>query len=351
MSQWWDQKDDLQYDNLVGDSLDMFAGKIPDEESLNEMIVTYLPTVDRKVPRRVRRKDGFHASSLGKMCIRHETLRRAIPREFDSKTFKGETHLRFQVGHAVHHHWQRDILGKMRVLKGMWECSRCTRVQKDSFMPEEPCPRCRWQVNPATHYPAPSSRSSIDCATNCKWPGGFFTAGRDCAFCEKGGQWNFRESFIKIEEYDIVGAYDGIVLFNGVERILEMKTKDVWAWDKMTKPHDEHVIQAQVYMWGSGLKEAVICYINKNSGLLKEFLVKFDKSVIDRGLRNIDAVHAALEKGELPNGLCGSPREKRAKECPYKGLCFAGKEKISELKELEMEKAKTKALPIAGESK
>ncbi len=342
---WWDQKGDLAFENIVGDTFDMFAGVIPGEESLNGMMIDYLPTVDTKVPRRVRRKDGFHASSIGTMCIRLETMKRAIPRAHDSKTFPGELHLRFQIGHAVHEHWQRNILGKMRILKGTWVCSRCTREQKDCFMPDGPCPRCRWQVNPVTHRPAPASRASSDCATGCKWPGGFFEAGRDCAFCERGGQWNFKESFIKIEEYDIVGAYDGIVMYNGVERLLEMKTKDVWAWDKMTQPHDSHVIQANVYMWGTGLKEAVICYINKNSGLMKEYLVKFDPKVIERGIKNIEAVHRALDEGELPNGVCGSPREKRAKECAYTDLCFAGYEKISELAKIEKSR-----LPIAGEA-
>ena len=345
---WWDQKDDLQFNNLVGNTLDMFAGKIPGEESLDDMILNHLESVDDKVPRRVRRSDGFHASSFGKMCIRYETFKRGVPREKDSKRFPGELYRRFAIGHAVHEHWQRNVLGKARILKGNWECSRCTRIQKNCFMPDEPCPRCRWQVNAATHYPAPSSRTSIDCATGCKWPGGFFQAGRDCAFCERGGYWKFRESFIKIKEYDIVGAYDGIVYYNGIERILEMKTKDVFAWGNMERPHDEHIIQANVYMWGTGIKEAVIVYINKNSGELKEFIVRFDQEIIDRGLQNIEAVHKALEEDELPNGLCGSPREKRAKECPYSDLCFNGEEKISVQKEIEKANQE-KRLPLAGE--
>jgi CRISPR/Cas system-associated exonuclease Cas4 (RecB family) len=340
---WFDQKGDAKYENLVRDTFDLFEGVIPGEESLNGMIINYLPTVDTKVPRRVRRSDGFHASSIGTMCLRLETLRRAVPRAHDSKTFPGELHARFQIGHAVHERWQRDILGKMRVLKGNWECSRCTRLQKDCFMPTDPCPHCRWQVDPNKHYPAPASRKSQDCATGCKWPGGFFEAPRDCAFCERGGRWNFRESFIKIEDYDIVGAYDGLVVYNGVERILEMKTKDVWAWDKMDAPHESHVIQANWYMKGTGVKEAVVAYINKNSGLMKEYLVKFDQKVIDHGLRNIDAVRAALEDEELPNGVCGSPREKKAKECAYSDLCFAGVESIPAVVELE----KAKKLPMA----
>jgi len=346
---WYDQDTDAQFANLVGGTMNMFAGMIPDEESLNRMIDVHLETIEKKTPRRARRSDGFHASSVGDMCTRYETMKRAIPIEQDQKQWSAEMLKRFQIGHFVHDGFQQRLLGKMRVLRGRWRCSRCTSVQ-EGFMSSEPCPVCEWQVDREEHRPTtplwdpdslqdqPPPVPTVACAIGCKWPGGFGAERRDCALCERGGKWNFRETHIKIEEHDIVGSYDGVVLYNAVERILEMKTKDVWAFEKCTEPHARHVIQTQVYMWGSGIHEAVIVYINKNSGELKEFLVEFDKSVINGIIQNIGVVHQALVDEELPNGRCGGPRDKRAKSCPFKGLCFKGTDSIKELQKLPMAK-------------
>lgn len=338
MSGWWDQTDAADYKKIVGDDTkSLFAGMIPEEESLDKMIEDHLGSVDDKVPRSVQRAPGFHASSAGKMCVRLETFRRVLPRANDRKVFPGSLLKRFQLGHTAHDRWQR-ILGEMRVLKGTWECTRCTRIVKNAFMPTDPCPRCKWQVNPVKHYPAPSSKASIDCATGCKWPGGFFVAGRDCVHCRRGGTWKFKESGVKIPEFDVIGHYDGEVHYGGHVRILELKTKDAFAWPKVEEPMPEHVVQANVYMWGTGIHEAVIGYINKNSGDLKEFLVKFDPEIIERFKKNIERVHSSIEKGEAPNGPCSHHKEKTAKECPYRDACFLGTDNIQELQELEKAK-------------
>lgn len=332
---WWDQTGDQQYKDLVQGTMNLFAGMIPSEESLDRMITQHLVEAETKIPRRVGRDDGFHASSVGDMCRRYETMKRALPIAQDQRKFAGQLLKRFQIGHAVHRQWQQKILSKMRVLKGTWECSRCMHRVNNCFMPSEPCDKCDWQINPVTHKPMAASAKSSACAVDCKWPGGYYTVGRDCGYCFKGGNWKFKESTVRIKEYDLIGSFDGIVLYDGVvERILEMKTKDVYAWAKMTEPHAKHVIQSNVYMWGTGLTEGVICYINKNSGEMKEFLVKFDQELIDGIKKNIGLVMQALKKDELPNGVCGSSREPRAKECPYRKICFKGEDNIEKLKEL-----------------
>jgi len=336
---WWDQTDAADYKKIVGGGMELFAGQMSEEESLDKMIADHLGSVDDIVPRSVQRDPGFHASAAGKMCVRLETFKRALPRANDRKVFPGSLLRRFQIGHAVHDRWQR-VLGEMRVLKGTWECSRCTRIQKNQFMPTEPCPRCRWQVDPIKHYPAPSSKASIDCATGCKWPEGFYVAGRDCVHCRRGGTWKFKESGIKIPEFDVIGHYDGVVVYNGFERILEMKTKDAFAWPKVSEPMAAHVVQANVYMWGTGIHEAIIGYINKNSGEMKEFLIQYDPEIIERFKKNIARVHSSLAKDEAPNGPCAHPKEKQAKECPYKDACFRGTDDLNELAKWEQERMK-----------
>lgn len=359
---WWDQTGDLQYDNLV-QQVPANSSLIDDDESLNRVLMNRLEMARIKVPEAVTREPGYHASALGYMCVRCEAFKRCLPRARPSKTFPGALLLRFAIGSAVHEHWQSEVLALARVLKGTWSCKRC-RFKVFGLLPTTPCPRCDWQIHPDDHSRADARRHflscgdpnctqesdcstceterdamplfTIDCKSVCKWPteAAFDDLDRDCGACRRGGAWGYRETRIEIPEFEIVGHFDGIICYPGKpDRLFEMKTKDVYAWGDMTEPHAAHVMQAQVYMHGSGLREAVIAYICKNSGMMKEFLVTYDESFIELAKRNITAVRKALEDGELPNGLCGGPKDKQAKECLYADVCFLGIDKISELHE------------------
>jgi len=338
---WWDSHTSPEFKENVGDCLPLFAGKISRENSLCQMIEDHLVKVQEEVPRRVDRKDGWHPSSFGNVCRRFETLKRSLPIVNDRKRFSADLLRRFQLGHAVHDRFQLDILSKMRVLKGRYVCSRCTREVKNTLMPHDPCPHCRWQVNDKMK-PAPASRKSKDCAAVCSWPSGYDSPTRDCTHCERGGRWLFKESWIFIDEWDIVGRYDGIILKGGDEFVLELKSKDTFAWANLLEPDESHVLQSNFYMWGTGIHKAIIAYVDKNSGKLKEFEVQFNQKLIDRALRDVTAVRKALEAGELPLGPCGSPRQKRAKECAYKRTCFMGEENIEKLRNRLREKEEPK---------
>ena len=102
---WWDQKDSPGFNSAVGETGELFAGMIPEEESLTKMITTYLEDLDLKIPRRLGRKDGFHPSALGDMCLRHAVFQRVLPKAHDARRFPGSVKLRFELGHAVHGHW------------------------------------------------------------------------------------------------------------------------------------------------------------------------------------------------------------------------------------------------------
>lgn len=329
---WFDQAGDANFQALVGDPQELFIGKVPGEESLNGMILGYLEGLRKNVPRVVTRSNGFHASEIGDMCYRNEEFKRLLPRASDQKDFEAELLLRFEIGHAVHKHWQGRILGKMRVLKGTWQCSQCMEKVDNTFMPSDPCKKCEWQMHAKLDERVRPSRVSVDCASKCSWPGGFFTPGRDCAHCERGGHWRFKETHFSNKEWELEGSYDGVILYNGAERLLEMKTKDVFAWDGLKAPEPKHVVQCQIYMFAAEIPHGVIVYINKNSGLIKEFPIEADHKLIARVKEQITDVRMSVKKGRLSNGVCGGPRERRAKECAFRDVCFLGLNDIESIK-------------------
>ena len=333
MTGWWDSDDDDEFSDAIG-NLPLASQEVEESESLDVRVRAYLATVRTKVPRSVHRAAGYHASQFYDPCTRFEVLKQAIPKSADGKRFPPALLLRFEIGHAVHEHFQRNVLGKMRILRGTWCCSRCTNKVHGVTMPTGPCEKCKWPTNKKTTRRAPRSRVSVPCASVCKWPGGFDAKERDCVHCFRGGSWKFKETFLEnIEGTGVVGSYDGEVLYGAKWRIWEGKSKDVFAFEHLVEPDPRHVFQTNVYLWGKGWDEGVICYINKNSGRMKEFLVKFDPEVPVKIRASIKEIEDALESGELPMGPCASPNEKRAKECAFRKECFSRAKNVAEMKE------------------
>lgn len=76
---------------------------------------------------------------------------------------------------------------------------------------------------------------------------------------------------------------DGIFFFSMVKAVLEMKSikeKGNYGWEKVQKePMADNVRQAYFYMYVEDAPFAIIFYMNKNAGLVKEHPVMFDPTV------------------------------------------------------------------------
>lgn len=108
----------------------------------------------------------------------------------------------------------------------------------------------------------------------------------------------------------------------------------------MTAPEDDHVIQATIYMWATGMKEALICYLNKSTGETTEFLIPYDERIVDMVKQRITNVREAIADRMLPNGICGGPKSQEAKVCPYQDVCFLGYDHLDDV---------LKAIGLAGQ--
>lgn len=326
---WWDEADSPAFLSQV---ITISPRDDKPDQTLNNEVKAFLEKANANTPRRLHRVDGFHASELGaRWCGRYAAFKRLLPRSVDGKQFGGTLLLRFEMGRAAHHHWQNSVYGKMRILKGTWVCSRCSHRVK-GYMPKDPCPKCRWPVNPGLNIRAPRSSRSKRCADYCVWEGGFDNPERDCALCEIGGEWHFRETFIEIPELGIVGKFDGILTYRGQECVLEFKTLRSEDFP-ILKPKEDHVIQCNIYMRATGMKHGVVIYLNKNTGETTEFPIEPDPRVDTLIKHRTQSVIEAVSKGELPHGTCSSPRSMDAKVCPYRDVCFGGHDTIDQLKE------------------
>jgi hypothetical protein len=167
-----------------------------------------------------------------------------------------------------------------------------------------------------------------------------------------------QEVFFEVPEYRIHGFCDGILYIPPYRTTdesivgfwaLEFKTAASSEFDKVKAagmPKEEHVRQAQIYLWGLGeyyrdtlpLKGAIIYYENRDTLDHVAYEVMADPEAIDDLLRRVKAMLEALAAGRLPDDTLPLDHWGHA-YCPYLEICEPGQ------KAMAWQKSQPKSLP------
>lgn len=167
---------------------------------LTESIAKYLDTRVEE-----RRDDGFHVSSLFRFCPVQWVLSRIAQKE---RYIPVGDRYRWDVGHAMHR-MIRHYLADMGVLKGRWLCENGHVAD-----------------------------------------GGISLKPSACAVCGEKKFW-YREIKMEVpvdKANKIVGSTDGIVVVNGEDVGLEIKSVPPGALSGMREPYPYPVYQLRLYM-------------------------------------------------------------------------------------------------------
>jgi hypothetical protein len=138
---------------------------------------------------------------------------------------------------------------------------------------------------------------------------------------------------LTLPKYHVVSRTDGIFTFPRVRIILEMKSIKEggnFGWEKIqAKPMDDNVRQSHFYMRASDIPFAIVFYMNKNSGKLKEHPIMFDPAIW-ADLSNLvgPVADAAFEGGEMVKGTPGW----HCRWCDFNYACPAAKKERSHVK-------------------
>lgn len=268
------------------------------------------------------RSPGLHASQLWKLCGRRTILESlmGVDRVEEQESAGG-----FQTqdeGTALHEWWQNVYLPGWGKLYGRWKCLRCDKVYGTNDTPILRPDEC--------------------------------FGSKTCV--KKPSRFEYKEVRINIEEYDIVGSVDALLLYKGEELVGEIKTKSVSQFKGLHYPEFKHIIQGHAYMAGTGRRRMVFIYLQKGKlatwtkpggvwrctgTTMKTFIVPFDDklwakvlklSVEDAKARSVVMEEGLYEPDALLNDhldivddfslACGSKTCELAKECAVRDKCF-----------------------------
>lgn len=167
-----------------------------------------------------------------------------------------------------------------------------------------------------------------------------------------------QELFFEVPEYRIHGFCDGILYISPDQTsddavvgfwALEFKTTATSEFDKIKAakmPKEEHVRQAQIYLWGIEehyrgaipLKGAIIYYESRDTLEHVAYEVYPDPAMVEDLLARIKTMLAGLARDELPADVL--PQDHWGHTyCPYLDICEPGQQAI------EWQAAQPKSLP------
>jgi hypothetical protein len=242
--------------------------------------------------------DWLRCSGLPKLCPRMYALAvaQAIPL---GMTVGGDLNFVFGIGTAIHRQFQNEWLNQCLpegVFQGHWRHATSGELCRGERLANP---------EPLTHG----------------W------------VAKPQGEYLYEELSFRLPEYRLTGHCDGVLVWPDRTELLEIKTINDYGFAQVSggfgKPKVEHVLQAQAYMWLSGIEYARIVYFRKKfdalPDMLSEHVIERDEAVIDRIktllLDTIDALdgnRTAFER--LPE--CASTQSSRAKYCDMFRPCF-----------------------------
>lgn len=247
----------------------------------------------------------FRSSGLPKLCPRMYAL--AMQQAFSvGMEVDAELGWTFGIGTAIHRQFQEEFLRTLPkgVFQGWWRNRATGYVVKGDSLP-------------MGHNGDFLSHSWM------QMPEG------------DSDDYEYVELSFRNTEYRLTGHCDGVLVWpdEGPE-IFELKTINENGYryvdpDNGGNPKSDHVLQAQAYMWMSGIDRARIVYFCKRFGsiddMLCEHVIYRDDKIIDSIKKHLKDSIDALDNGTMPNRLaeCRSKSSDRAKYCPARIQCFS----------------------------
>ena len=111
--------------------------------------------------------------------------------------------------------------------------------------------------------------------------------------------------------------------------IVELKSISDSGFEYVKKkgPKEAHVLQLQLYMWITGVKQGALLYENKNTQELREYLIPYDPETAQKVIDKVHLVNKCVDDGTLP------PKEFDKSDltcrwCDYFNICWPSKQLI-----------------------
>ncbi len=129
-------------------------------------------------------------------------------------------------------------------------------------------------------------------------------------------RWRLKdaERFVRWDDPPILGRIDGRL----GDVVYEIKS--VRGLEGITEPKPSHVVQVNTYLGMLSLREAVLVYVDQETGERREFRHEFSETLFEMTLRRARGIWESFLEEVPPDP---EPNPKECGECPFRAYCPA----------------------------
>ena len=139
-----------------------------------------------------------------------------------------------------------------------------------------------------------------------------------------------RASEVTIPQQEIIsGRADAIVTLNNELYVVDFKSMNSMIFKKLTQAKEENVNQIQLYLHFFKINKGILLYVNKDTLELKEFLVDYDKELVEKLLSDLKVLKEKIDNNIVPKSLPNTSTNWQCRYCSFSNVCeMAGPEEI-----------------------
>lgn len=103
-----------------------------------------------------------------------------------------------------------------------------------------------------------------------------------------------------VNEDFIHGRLDCLISDKKKNYIVELKSCNMWTFNKLKKPIHKDYLQIQYYMYYTNIKNGFVLYENKNDQSIKCYEVKLDKKLVEQINSDLKELKEKMDDGFIP---------------------------------------------------
>ena len=98
----------------------------------------------------------------------------------------------------------------------------------------------------------------------------------------------------------IHGRLDAIITDRKQNYIVEIKSINMWSFNKLIKPIKNHNLQIQFYMYYTNISRGFVLYECKNTQAIKCYYVELDKKLVESYIKELEELKELIKQKIIP---------------------------------------------------
>lgn len=129
------------------------------------------------------------------------------------------------------------------------------------------------------------------------------------------------------EESNLSYTPDAVIKLFGRLWVVEIKSMNTFAFQKLTKAPQAAIDQLSIYMMEEKVPQGIVLVEDKNNQNFRVWPIKYDPDSTRRPIKRLKIINKVApiykSRGKLPKRLCSSKDIGRAKRCQFAAECFS----------------------------